>query len=175
MGENVQKKTTVKKSITLQFPVNKAKLLYYNLQSCKFAAKRFFSVWLLLSLVKINHFDISQVRRRGCEKKRKNWNEVKRKRQQISGSTICSVLYGQRSGSLCVGNWRSLCKRQLKFLLLFYVYCWLLCFRHFSLIRIFFFRPCLCTTNLVIAMNEKKAKERNDYENSNTKKASRLF
>lgn len=87
---------------------------------------------------KINHFDISQVRRRGCEKKRKNWNEVKRKRQQISGSTICSVLYGQRSGSLCVGNWRSLCKRQLKFLLLFYVYCWLLCFRHFSLIRIFF-------------------------------------
>lgn len=89
-------------------------------------------------------------------KERKKWNE---KIQQKSGSTIYGVLYGQWSGNL-FGNWRNLCKRQLKFLLLFSFGCLLLRFRRFADTTLF-----LCVRSKLSNCNAKTVKERNDYEN----------
>lgn len=65
--EKGAKKATVKKAPTLQFPVNKTKLLYYNSQSCNFATKRcFFFVFAFVG--KINHFVTLRLSGEGAKK-----------------------------------------------------------------------------------------------------------
>lgn len=165
MGKKVQKKAAAKKhrTSTLQFPGNKAKLLYCSSQSCNFVMKQFFSVFAFVRWNKsFCHFSSE---RRGCEIKKNEdrerdemkWNEKDSANNREARLAVCFMANGL---AICVCNRRSLRKRQLKFLLAVR-YC--ICFRHSADTNLFVFLAVwsVCTrTNSVIVMQPKRWKRK---------------